>query len=249
MALTWPGLALPFVAAITLPTSELNAFSLPARYSATMAGLAAITSSTIFSIAPASEICLQALRPMIASALAFAGPHGVEDFLGDLAGDGAVGDALQQRAQLRGADRRMRDLDLRRVQRGGDLAQEPVGGAPSASAAGRDHRLEIGGDVAVRGERGRVARAAARGRARSAAASPRAIPAVARARARSTPGRWPAAAGPGRGSSGSPARLPCCASSASRAGRDRTGASPARPCRRPRSARSAGAPRTRSPPA
>ena len=91
IALTCAGLALPFVAAITLPTSELNAFSLPARNSATIAGLAAITSSTIFSIAPASEICVRPFAAMIASASPLlAGPHRVEHVLRDLAGDRAV---------------------------------------------------------------------------------------------------------------------------------------------------------------
>ena len=52
IALTCAGLALPLDAAITLPTSALNAFSLPAFTSATMTGSAAITSSTIFPIAP-----------------------------------------------------------------------------------------------------------------------------------------------------------------------------------------------------
>src|SRR5207253_7864800 len=68
IALTCEGLALPLVAAITLPTSALNAFSLPALYSATIGAFAAITSSTILPIAPASEICFRPRATMIASA-------------------------------------------------------------------------------------------------------------------------------------------------------------------------------------
>src|ERR1022692_803686 len=68
IALTWDGLALPFVAAMAFPTSELNAFSLPALYSATIAAFAASTSSTMLSIAPESEICRRPLAAMIASA-------------------------------------------------------------------------------------------------------------------------------------------------------------------------------------
>ncbi len=68
-----------------------------------------------------------------------------------------------------------------------------------------------------------------------------------RARARSTRRRSRAAAGRDRENSGNPARPPCCASSASRAGPDRRAASPGPRCRRPRSARSAAALRTRSP--
>src|SRR5438876_1054378 len=58
MALTCAGLALPLVADITFPTSALNAFSLPALYSAMIAAFAESTSLTIFSIVAASETCL-----------------------------------------------------------------------------------------------------------------------------------------------------------------------------------------------
>src|SRR5262249_40791567 len=68
IALTCAGLALPLVAAITFPTSALKAFSLPPRSAATVGALAGSPSSTIFSIAPASEICLSPRAPMIASA-------------------------------------------------------------------------------------------------------------------------------------------------------------------------------------
>jgi hypothetical protein len=51
---TWVGLPLPFVAFIAWPTSALNALSLPLRYSSTDFGLAASTSSTMRSRAPAS---------------------------------------------------------------------------------------------------------------------------------------------------------------------------------------------------
>jgi hypothetical protein len=61
-------LAWPFDAAIALPTSALNAFSLPARNSATIDGCAAITSSTSFASAPSSEICFIPFAAMILSA-------------------------------------------------------------------------------------------------------------------------------------------------------------------------------------
>ena len=59
-------------------------------------GFAAITSSMIFSIAPVSVICLQALRFDDRVRVLALSPHLLEHFLGDLARDGGVGDARQQ---------------------------------------------------------------------------------------------------------------------------------------------------------
>src|ERR1700738_660051 len=67
-AVTCAGLALPLLAAMTLPTSELKAFPLPARYSATIAGFAARTLSTIFSIVDWSEICVNPRAAITVSA-------------------------------------------------------------------------------------------------------------------------------------------------------------------------------------
>ena len=53
-SLTAAGLALPPEAFITCPMKNANNLSLPERYSATLSGLAAITSSMTFSIAPVS---------------------------------------------------------------------------------------------------------------------------------------------------------------------------------------------------
>jgi hypothetical protein len=58
-SLTCCGLALPLLAFMTWPTRALKAFSLPARNSSTDFGLAASTSSMIFSMAPVSVICFR----------------------------------------------------------------------------------------------------------------------------------------------------------------------------------------------
>jgi hypothetical protein len=50
------------------------------------------------SMAPLSLICLSPLASMILSAF-FAGPHGLEHVLGDLAGDGVVLNALEHAGQ------------------------------------------------------------------------------------------------------------------------------------------------------
>ena len=96
ISLTCCGLALPLVAFITWPTSALKAFSLPARNSSTDSGFAASTSSTIFSIAPASEICF---RPRLLDdrrrRRPSPGPQRLEHFLGHLSRDRAVGDAAR----------------------------------------------------------------------------------------------------------------------------------------------------------
>src|SRR5690606_33194945 len=66
-SLTCCGLALPLLAFITWPTRALNALSLPALNWVTLSGLAAITSSMIFSSAPVSFICRRPLASMMAS--------------------------------------------------------------------------------------------------------------------------------------------------------------------------------------
>ena len=53
---------------MTWPTKNPISLSLPAWYSATWLGLAAMTSSTIASMAEASVICLRPLASMISSA-------------------------------------------------------------------------------------------------------------------------------------------------------------------------------------
>jgi hypothetical protein len=56
------------------PTSELKAFSLPARYSSTDFWLAASTSSTSASMAPVSVICFQAHPPRLLHQLSVPSP-------------------------------------------------------------------------------------------------------------------------------------------------------------------------------
>jgi hypothetical protein len=101
------GLALPLLAFMTWPTSALKALSLPARNCATLSGLAAITSSMIASSAPVSFICFRPLASMTAStSAALARPQRVEHLARGAVGHRAVGDAADQRGQLRGGHRR-----------------------------------------------------------------------------------------------------------------------------------------------
>src|SRR5688572_947998 len=67
--LTWTGLALPRDSFITCPTKNANTLSPPARYCSTCLGLAAMTASTIFSIAPVSVTCLRPFAAIISSAV------------------------------------------------------------------------------------------------------------------------------------------------------------------------------------
>ena len=53
-------------------------------------------------------------------------PHLLEHFLGDLAGDGLIGDAREQAGQPPRVDARLRDLDAVLVERGRQLAHHPV---------------------------------------------------------------------------------------------------------------------------
>ena len=88
-----------------------------------------MTSSIAFSIAPVSVICLQALRLDDGVGVLAFGPHGLEHFLGDLAGDGVVGDARQQPGEARRVDAAIAPISrLSLVQRRGELAHHPVGG-------------------------------------------------------------------------------------------------------------------------
>ena len=54
--------------------------------------------------------------------------HLVEDILGDLAGDGAVGNQVDQAAELRGTDRAVGDLQIVGVQAAEEVTGDPVGG-------------------------------------------------------------------------------------------------------------------------
>ena len=117
-----------------------------------------------------------------------------------------------------------------------DLAHQPVGRQLGLAAGVARGLVEAREGQALRHHRRVVGRQAVVA-LEALRPSPRAARASRRARARSTRARSPAAAGRGRGSSGSRARLPCCASRASRRCRGRTARWPAR-SRRPSSMRS-----------
>ena len=59
-------------------------------------------SSTAFSMAPVSVTCFMPRCLDDLSRVAALGPHDLEQILGDLAGDGAGGDEIDDAADLRG---------------------------------------------------------------------------------------------------------------------------------------------------
>ncbi len=245
--MTCAGLALPFDAAIALPTSELNAFSRPARNSATIAGLAARTSSTMLLDRAVVGDLRQAfaLDNRVRIAVSH-DPHRVEDLLRDLAGDRVVATRVAER-QAAAAQPGARSISISSLLSAAEtspctqFATSFAGAAGSAATA----RSKYAASCAASGERRRVVGGQSVLRLEPTLHRLGQLRQAPPSRARSTPARSRAAAGRDRGSSDSPARLPCCASTASRRGQDRRAAFPARRCRRPRSARSAGAPRTR----
>ncbi len=88
-------------------------------------------------------------RPRIA---AF-GPDDLEHLFGDLAGDGALADQIEDRAELRGRHRRCRDILALAIEPTGKLVDHPIGGelrvAQRRSRRSADHRLEIFGGLAL----------------------------------------------------------------------------------------------------
>ena len=102
---------------MTLPTSELNAFSLPALYSATAACVGREHFvDDLLDCADVGDLSKAALFDDRVG-VAFAGPHRVEDFLGDLAGDRAVLDAAMSPASCVRHDAALRRIDFGTVER------------------------------------------------------------------------------------------------------------------------------------
>ena len=173
IALTCAGLALPFVAAITLPTSELNAFSLPARnFGDDRRVRREHVVDDLLDRAGVGDL----RRPLrgddrVGVAAVLAGPHRVEDVLGDLAGDRAVGDAPRAARRVAAARPARRAMSSSvAVERGREFAEHPVRGelarvprdrAPASHASLRSRRASL----AARGERRRVRARTARTRA------------------------------------------------------------------------------------
>ena len=103
-SLTACGLALPPVAFITWPTNQPAMVGL-ARACSALSGLAAITSSTAFSMAPVSVTCFMPRLSTNGARVAALVPDDLEQVLGDLAGDGAFLDQVDDRAELVGRNR------------------------------------------------------------------------------------------------------------------------------------------------
>ena len=126
-SLTACGLALPPDCFITWPTNQPASCGL-AFACATLSGLAAMMSSTTFSIAPEIGDLLHAARfDQLARVAAF-GPDDLEQVLGDLAGDRALADQADDRSQLRRRHRRVRDVAAFLVEAPEQLVDHPVGG-------------------------------------------------------------------------------------------------------------------------
>ena len=84
----------------TWPTRKPMTVVLPPLYCSTCLGLAAITSSMIFSSAPVSLICFRPSRSMMAAGAVAGREHLREDVLGEFAGELAFADQRDQFAQV-----------------------------------------------------------------------------------------------------------------------------------------------------
>ena len=89
MALTAAGLALPWVSRITWPTNQPMAWGL-ALTACAWPGLAAIRRSMMASSAPVSLTWARPCFSTISVGRPLAGPHVLEDLLGDLGGDDSL---------------------------------------------------------------------------------------------------------------------------------------------------------------
>ena len=93
-----------------------------------MLGLAAITSSTTFSMAPVSVTCVK--PALLDNGLwRIAGfQHDLEHILGDAAGYDVLADQVDQRTKMLGVDRAFRDGFAQAIEGGEEVARHPVGG-------------------------------------------------------------------------------------------------------------------------
>ena len=210
------GLALPWLAFMTWPTSALKALSLPARNSSTDFALAASTCVDDGLERAAVVHLLQAAGlDHGVDVVGLALPQRVEDLPRAVVRHRAVGHARISAASVAGASGAASMPRPCGIQPLGDLAHQPVGGQLGL-AAGVAHGLVVAREgQALRHHRRVVGRQAvvaleAR-RHRAGQLGHRGAHALDPLRRRS-----PAAAGRGRGNSGSRARLPCCAWRASR---------------------------------
>jgi hypothetical protein len=135
------GLALPPVAFITWPTNQPASLGLALACS-TLSGLAAITSSTAASMAPVSVTCFMPRFSTIWPGRRLL-PDDLEQVLGDLAGDGAVLDHVDDGAELLGRNRRVA-MPCLPCSGAEQLVDDPVGGHLAVAALG--DFLEIVGD-------------------------------------------------------------------------------------------------------
>ena len=95
-------------------------------------------------------ICLRPLASMTSSAAALARPHRLEHFLGDLAGDRVVLDAVEQPAErVRHRPGCIERFQAVAVQRTGQFADDPVGDDLRLRGVARG-RLEVVGLRALR---------------------------------------------------------------------------------------------------
>ena len=85
-------------------------------------------SSTTFSIAPRSVTCFMPRASTSARGIAALGPDDLEQVLGDLAGDGALADQVDDGAKLLGRDRRARNIPAFLVETAEQFVDHPVGG-------------------------------------------------------------------------------------------------------------------------
>ena len=127
-SLTACGLALPPVDFITCPTNQPNMPGFILTCSA-LSGLAAITASTALSIAPASVTWRKPCASTSArgSAPTIVGEQPREEVLGDLAGDDAFADEIDEARQRRRTQARVRHCDALRIGLRGKVAHQPVG--------------------------------------------------------------------------------------------------------------------------
>src|SRR5256886_14394712 len=79
-----------------------------------------------------------------------------EDFLGDLAGDGLIGDALEESGQARRRQPPRADLEVLAVERRSELSHDPVGRELRLALELAHHFLVIRGELAAGGEHARV---------------------------------------------------------------------------------------------
>ena len=113
---TCAGLALPLLAFMIGPTKPFKALALPALNSSTFLGLAASTSSMIFSNCACVVHLLEAFGVDEGVDVAFTVPQAFKHLTRCVVADGVVADAANQGRELRGAHRGLLNAQLIRIQ-------------------------------------------------------------------------------------------------------------------------------------